>query len=266
MRMKNIPNRFGIFILCLFIIIPFSCIKRDIINQPNNNLKSILKNWMEGQKIGNASSNTFIDSLENMASWHNLSILSINNMEDLVYVPVKYNSNKTGLTFIINSKNLHVEIGYLSEISTSVETQKGLQLKMAGQIKDPALIMDQFYRYKLNDFTGNIVGYDITNKFLWEMGYANGTNIYMKKIIKFSSDYKPPVYIENGVLKTSPFEGVAKNITSGCLAYYLVTYWEDMEASVSIKYLNQICDHNCEVTKVISKDKASHFIKFCGSH
>lgn len=261
--MKNISNLVGIIILSVFISFPLSCIKRDLVTQPNNSLKLTLKNWMEGQKIGNASSNTFIDSLENMASWHNLSVLSINNMEDLVYVPVKYNSNKTGLTFIISSKNLTVERGFLSEINTSVLTQNGVHLKMGSQIKDPALIMTNFYRYKLNDFTGNIVGYDISNKFLWEMGYASGTNIYKKNIISFSSDYKPPVYIENGVLKTSPFEGVAKNIAPGCFAYYLVTYWEDMEASVSIKYLNQICDHNCEVTKVISKDTASHFATFC---
>lgn len=221
---------------------------------------------MEGQKIGSATSNAFIDSLENLASWHDISVLAINNMEDLVYVPVKYNSNKTGLTFIISSKNLSVERGYLSEISPSVETQKGLHLKMKGHIKDPALIMTNFYRYKLNEFTGNIVGYEISNKFLWEMGYSSGTNIYKKNIVKFSSDYKPPVYIENGVLKPSPFEEVAKNITPGCFAYYLVTYWEDMEASVSSKYLNQICDNKCVVTKVISKDTATHFTTICGSN
>ncbi len=252
-----------LLILITILSMPLSCIKQGSFTETNLILEANIKLWMEGQKTTNTSSNTYIDSLKNRASWPGLSILSINSMENLVYVPIQYNTHITGLVFIINNKNQRVETGYLSEISSTVVTQKGNYLKMQSPLTHPEVIMTNFYRYKLNDFTGKIMAYAITNKFLWEMGYSSGTNIYKKKIVNFSSTYQAPIIRFNNKIITSPFDSVAKSITPGCKAYFLVTYWQDMEASISSTYLGETCNNQCEKTMAIAKDTLLHYTTFC---
>lgn len=244
-------------LLLLSILICTICGCRKIDSSDFNNsdlIKDKVLLWMDEQKINDANANSFIDSLKLSAQWQKASATSINNSEYLIYVPVKYNSNLTGLTLIVNKKNEQIETGYLSEI----------KIKEVAEIKtvSPQKIILDFYQYKRNGFSGSISAYNITNRFLWEMGYKNGYNTYKKKFGNYSYLINSKGSI-NEVSVNKVHEKLLSQGTNSCTYFYLVTTYSD--GSQDWEYLGVSCTGgDCEQTKVISKNGEDEIKTFCG--
>lgn len=113
----------------------------------------------------------------------------------------------------------------------------------------PIDIIAGFYKYKMNGYTGSIKAFSLSNNFLWEYGYQNGSRKY-EKLITSSN-------IVNQSNKTSPKQSysIGSNLvkSSGCTLYYLVTYYDD--GSIDREFIGSQCDYgnDCQTTIGISE-------------
>jgi hypothetical protein len=226
------------FLLCFLIsssIINSGCTKGDYSQSSLGKLGILIKTYLDEQKMVNANSAAFIDTLMQSTNWSGLTSGHINSMEFFAYLPVTYNSNTTGLVFIIASRNDNVEEGYLLEIKDSSGKPNAQQ------------IIANFYGYKNLGFSGTMTRFGFANTFMWEMGYKNGINIYDKRIKH--SNYPPAsMHLSSeDASKINQWVMVWNPITT----YYLVTYYVD--GSQDWEYLTGPCKSNCVVTQQITK-------------
>ncbi|MDP1844034.1 MAG: hypothetical protein Q8K64_11475 [Sediminibacterium sp.] len=196
-------------------------------------------------------SSIFIDSILKIAHWDKISITTINHSESLIYIPINNVNNNVGLVLIINTIKDEIEEGYLARINFTN--------KLLNQNSLSASIIDQFYKHKINTFSGNITGFDISNKFLWEMGYKNGDNIYKKKILHANKNQQK---LLSNIKSNSTNDNIVK--PTSCTAYFLVTYWSD--GSIDYVYLGVTCTNTCEQTISINEKQENIIRSKCGGN
>jgi len=249
---KSLPLKF----LCLFsisILNLISCNRQDVfsLTNSNNSTKEILVTYLNQQKNINPSASSFLDTLINKADWNRVSEASISNLIKLIYVPLNYNANNTGMTFLYNNNTQKIYYSFIAELPTNNKSS-------IAHITSPSFhrqidILVGFYKHRLKDFTGSISAYSIFNNFLWEYCYENGAKKYEKRIV---SSY-------NGTTSSSPKQinsnnNVSKSLSSKkvCTLYYMVYYWPG--GSETRKYIGGICEdagpNPCAKTIGLSKD------------
>jgi hypothetical protein len=209
----------------------------------------LIKTYLDEQKKLNINNASFIDTLIQSAHWESLASGDINNashLEMLVYIPVNYNKNTTGLAFIIRKASNKVEEGYLAEI------------KSKSAISDPLKTLANFYGYKNTELTGSISRYEFGNTFKWEMGYENGVNTYQKGIRH--SNY-PPASLHLSSEEANNIK-MWVGVSSPTTTYYMVTYYVD--GSEDWKYLTGPCSSNCKVNQQITSKSTNNISIDCG--
>lgn len=255
--MKNIQLLVYLFICISFI----TCTKLEKTVSTKNAaineaLKTKLIEWMETQKNSSQEeSSIFIDSLENEAEWENLKTSSVyGGQKKLIYIPINYNKNTTGLVFLINTNNQSIDYGILAEVSNNI---KYSDKKNRINLMNADELMTDFYNGKIDNFSGAISAYTLTKKFMWEKGYKLGKYIYLKQVRKKNSTLNShgPSILSNDVKAPK---------VNGCIDWYLVT-WDGDGNVISEVFLYETCGDDCESTKVISKDSTLKIKTFCGS-
>ncbi|MEI8058800.1 MAG: hypothetical protein WCG67_01480 [Ferruginibacter sp.] len=248
------------FCIAFFLLaIVNSCKKDQDVGQNQNDpiLKENILAYLDIQKNRSIESGDFIDTLKKSARWNETSVFKINSMEMIVYVPVSYNSNSTGLVFIINTKNNIFETAYLSEITNKFKVQ-GIN-HIDRNVIAPSVIINNFYNYKMGNFSGSIKAYSLYNTHLWEMGYDNGINIYKKKVFAINNA------TTSGNVQIKKSSGtISDNIikkSNDCVAYYLVTYWSD--GTADYLYIGGYCTSPCQLNIAISNDSTIRIKSTC---
>jgi hypothetical protein len=227
-------NFFLVGLIC-FSIINAACNKGDYSQSSSAKLRIVIKTYLDEQKKANANNARFIDTLMQSANWSGLTSGYINSMESFGFLPVTFNSNATGLVFIIESRNNNIEEGYLLEIKDS-----------SGK-PNPQEVIANFYGYKNLGFSGSMTRFSFANTFTWEMGYKNGINIYDKRIKH--SNYPPPSLHLSSEDAGKIYQWLT--VWNPITTYYLVTYYVD--GSQDWEYLTGPCKSNCVVTQQITK-------------
>lgn len=253
--LTTILSLYSLVILC-----SISCNKKDQTNGINfqNASKEILLNYLNQQKIIELKSSLFIDTLISKSEWSKISERSISKDVKLIYVPLNYNRNRIGMTFLYNNNTQSIYYSLITEMPNSQscisQTKNSAFNKPTNEIIHndiiaPIDIIAGFYKYKMNGYTGSIKAFSLSNNFLWEYGYQNGSRKY-EKLITSSN-------IVNQSNKTSPKQSysIGSNLvkSSGCTLYYLVTYYDD--GSIDREFIGSQCDYgnDCQTTIGISE-------------
>lgn len=232
------------------LLIVLSCNRQQNNSIDVNNLanKSLLVHYLEEQKIKAPNASTFIDTLITNSDWKNLSKSNITASVQLFYVPLKYNSNNIGIVFLYNINTQQIYYSHIAEVRVnagSVSTQpQNLNNQSIHVIAD-------FYRCHINDFTGSIRAYSITNNFLWEFGYVHGTKKFEKTVTALADHQAINV---SGQIKTNSVESNNVNL-DGCLDWYIVTWYDD--GTSDWQYIGTSCDSYCLETIGITQDSMS---------
>ncbi len=162
------------------------------------------------------------------------------------------------MTFLYNNNTQSIYYSLITEMPNSQscisQTKNSAFNKPTNEIIHndiiaPIDIIAGFYKYKMNGYTGSIKAFSLSNNFLWEYGYQNGSRKY-EKLITSSN-------IVNQSNKTSPKQSysIGSNLvkSSGCTLYYLVTYYDD--GSIDREFIGSQCDYgnDCQTTIGISE-------------
>ena len=259
--LTTILSLYSIVILC-----SISCNKKDQTIGINfqNATKEILLNYLNQQKIIELKSSLFIDTLISKSEWSKISETSISKDVKLIYVPLNYNRNRIGMSFLYNNNTQSIYYSLITELPNSqssiLQTKNTAFNKPTNEIIHndiiaPIDIIAGFYKYKMNGYTGSIKAFSLSNNFLWEYGYQNGNRKYERLIT--SSNI---VYQSN---KTTPKQSysVGSNLikSSGCTLYYLVTYYYD--GSIDREFIGSQCDYGNDCQTTIGISEGSDFIK-----
>jgi hypothetical protein len=206
-----------IFAFASLLLIILSCNRQqnDVVEVNNLVSKSLLVHYLEEQKLKVPSASTFIDTLITNSDWKNISKSTITSSIELFYVPLTYNSNNIGIVFLYNINTQQVYYCHIAEVQNAI-SNNSIPRALANQPKD---FLVKFYRYNINDFTGSIRAYSISNNFLWEYGYTNGKKLF-EKTITTAADFQS---INNGSqVKTNSIVSNNQKL-DGCLDWYIVT-------------------------------------------
>jgi hypothetical protein len=225
-----------LLLACLpfFGLIYWACKRNNSSAKNDPGLAAAAKAYLAAQKAIGSNNAGFIDTLITTASWSQLSTKSINAFEFIAYVPVTYNSNKTGLVYVFNKKNSSIEQSYLLEVS--------------GAVTDPAALVAEFYSYGMGSFTGTLDAYNYGKAMTWELGYQNGSRMY-RKAIK-TGNQSGTLARGSGKVTVTDSRGNHTIVTGGsCLDYYLVTYYDD--GSEDWEYIGTGCTQDCTVIRQI---------------
>lgn len=135
---------------------------------------------------------------------------------------------------IMNTVTKEIQEGYISRFNYTNGSDNRKEL--------PSSIIHQFYTHKINTFSGNITAFDITNKFLWEMGYKDGLHTYKKKILNANKNQQR----KTATVRSNSTSDAAISNSYSCTAFFLVTYWSN--GTIDYQYLGMSCTNNCEQT------------------
>jgi len=259
--LTTILSLYSLVILC-----SISCNKKDQTIGINfqNASKEILLNYLNQQKIIELKSSLFIDTLISKSEWSKISETSISKDVKLIYVPLNYNRNRIGMTFLYNNNTQSIYYSLITEMpnsQSSISQTKNTAFNkptneiIHNDIIAPIDIIAGFYKYKMNGYTGSIKAFSLSNNFLWEYGYQNGNRKYERLIT--SSNI---VYQSN---KTTPKQSysIGSNLvkSSGCTLYYLVTYYYD--GSIDREFIGSQCDYGNDCQTTIGISEGSDIIK-----
>jgi hypothetical protein len=191
----------------------------------NAKLRSSVNKWLDEQKSIKPKAALFIDSIRGSINW-NLAKLSPTVSPDYVilYCPISYNRNSSGLIFTITKSDWTIKLGIISEIKFN-----------NGSHDSEAEIIAKLYSNQTPNFSGSISAYTIGNKFVFERGFRNGQGNYIKMI----EDNAPTA----ANIKTNSIRLTNEPPTkvNGCTLYYLVTYWSD--GTVDREFIGSSCDN-----------------------
>ena len=253
----------GIVIILLFTV---SCNKKDIsiINSSDNASKEMILSYLNEQKIVDLNARSFIDTLMSKSDWNRIQKTSISKDVTIIYVPLNYNRNRIGMTFLYNNNTQSIYYSLITETPlslTSISPTKNPILNKPSDIilsKDairPIDVIASFYKYNMNGYTGSIKAFSLSNSFLWEYGYQNGNRKYERLItnsnIEFESNKTSP--------KQSYSVGSNKVKLSGCVWSYLVTYYND--GSQDWDLIGLKCDNGNDCQTTIGISEGSDIIK-----
>jgi hypothetical protein len=208
-------NKFAMFMIgtaiSFMIFASFSCNIKSVSRKDkiDYSTKKMLLSYLEQHKKIDTSASFFIDTLINKLDWTNYS-QSMPNSSDatLFYVPLNYNRNKTGITFIYYNKLQQV---YYAHITNFPEIKNSKNRKNNKNSFTPIDILNGFYRNKVNEYTGSIRSFSLSNNYDWEYGYENGKQKFEKRI----TSYDPNDTISNSDNK------------NGLIKWHLITMYEN---------------------------------------
>ncbi len=235
-------------IITFTILILVSCNRKDVtsINIADNSTKDMLVKYLIQQKTIDASASSFIDTLINKSDWNNIIKTAISDKVQIIYLPLYYNSNNTGVIFHYN--NLTQKIFNCNITETPINNSTSISHSTATNINRPIDVIKGFYSYKMNGYTGYIRTYSLSNNFLWEFGYENGSKRY-EKLISSSEDAHPSsgsTQIKSNSIGTSTVKA------NGCLDWYTVTWYDD--GTSDWHFIGTTCDGNCLESIGITQD------------
>jgi len=225
-----------------------SCHKKeiDVVVNKDMSTQEMLVNYLLKQKDITTTSANFIDTLMVKANWSNISSTSISKEVSLYYVPLVYNSNNTGLSFLYNNNTHQVYYSLINEIPKNTSTN--IAHGTVASVNRPIDVIAGFYKYNMNGYTGSIRAYNLSNNLLWEYGYENGVTKF-EKWVTSSTDELPSS--SSAQIKSSSI--ASKSVkANGCLDWYLVTWYDD--GSSDWKFIGTTCDGNCLESIGIAKD------------
>ncbi|MFZ4103410.1 MAG: hypothetical protein ACOYKI_01650 [Sediminibacterium sp.] len=255
-------------ILSLYIVMlcSISCNKKDQTIGINfqSTRKELLLNYLNQQKKVDLNSSSFIDTLISKSNWSDLSEKSISKDVTIIYVPLNYNRNRIGMTFLYNNNTQSIYYSLITETPlnlSSISPTKNPILNKPSDIilpKDairPIDVIAGFYKYNMNGYSGSIKAFSLSNSFLWEYGYQNGNRKYERLITNSNIEF-----VSN---KTSPKQsysvGSNKVKSSGCVWSYLVTYYND--GSQDWDLIGLKCDNGNDCQTTIGISEGSDIIK-----
>jgi hypothetical protein len=225
----------NLLFLLAFVLFFVSCRKSGI-NEDYNKVDPVLfksnaSHWLQSKKEQSADSGAFIKEFENAAQWEKISYSTFGTSEYLVFLPLKLGTGITGLVFFVDKQDNKIENSFAVKINSS------------SSISDPGEIISRQLNGINNNFSGSVLAYALSNKFLWENGYSNGKPTYQK--------YHTKVLPQTQIIKTNGI-GVNGIKSNDCTFFYLVTYWDD--GSIDRELIGSVCDRGCEQTITIGKD------------
>ncbi|GEM_PF-6224328 len=247
----------GIVIILLFTV---SCNKKDIsiINSSDNASKEMILSYLNEQKIVDLNASLFIDTLISKSDWNRIQKTSISKDITIIYVPLNYNRNRIGMTFLYNNNTQSIYYSLITETPlshSSISPTKNPILNKPSDVilsKDairPIDVIASFYKYNMNGYTGSIKAFSLSNNFLWEYGYQNGNRKYERLITNSNIEFESN--------KTSPKQSysVGSNLvkSSGCVWSYLVTYYNDGSQDWDLIGLKCNDGNDCQTTIGISE-------------
>jgi hypothetical protein len=144
--------------------------------------KQMLLSYLKQHKNVDTGASLFIDTLINKCDWNNCLQSVTHENGTLFYVPLNYNKNKNGVTFLYDKRLQKVHYGLITEFPN---IKKSLFNKTSYSSID---VITGFYKNKLNKYTGSIRAFSLSNNFYWEMGYKNGKREFQKRITSRDPD------------------------------------------------------------------------------
>ena len=243
--MKKNTYLFLIIACMSFAISACNHTKKDTVEDNTSGTKNFLVHYLDLQKIENPTASSFIDTLITKSDWGNVAQSYISNSVKLIYLPVKYNSNNIGIVFLYNTNTEQIYYSHIAEVQSNASSVAASPQIVNNQT---VKVIADFYRCHINDFTGSIKAFSITNNFLWEFGYVHGTKKF-EKTITASADHQ--AISIGGQIKTNSVQ--AHDVKSdGCLDWYIVTWYDD--GSSDWLYIGTSCDSYCLETIGIAQD------------
>lgn len=203
-------------------------------------LRDSINTWFKEQQKKYPANFPFIDSIHNSIKWNEVSITQTSSDDYYaVYYPISYNSNSTGLVFMIDKNNLRIQSGYITEI------------RFQNDIHDSEKeIFAKLYNNKSPNFSGSVSAYSIINRFIIERGFKDGKGLYFKKPENSAS---ATLTVKTNSEKNT---GELPKKNNDCTLFFLVTYWDD--GTTDREYIGSSCTGggagSCEQTRIISRN------------
>jgi hypothetical protein len=235
-------------IITFTVLVSVSCNRKDVtsFNVADNSTKEMLLKYLSQQKTIDALANSFIDTLINKSDWNNVIKTSISDKVQIIYLPLYYNSNYTGVIFHYNNFTQKIFNCNITEIPMNNSTI--ISHSTARIFNRPIDVIKGFYSYKMNGYSGYIRTYSLSNNFLWEFGFENGSKRY-EKWISSSEDLHPSSgssQIKSNSIGTSTVKANA------CLDWYTVTWYDD--GTSDWNFIGTTCDGSCLESIGITQD------------
>jgi hypothetical protein len=240
--MKKINYLFFIITITLSLI--SSCTRNEKDNF-GNSINPFLIQYLHVQKIENPISASFIDTLIKNSDWVNVSQLYVTSSVKLIYLPLKYHLNNTGIVFLYNLNTRQVFYSHIAEIQLNYTTANTISNIFKNRAID---VLGNFYRYVNHDFTGSIRAYSLNNNFLWEFGFKNGVKKFEKTITKQSK--RASKNIDTEIISNSVASSNIKE--ESCFDWYLVTWYDD--GTSDWRFIGTTCYNDCLETIGITID------------
>jgi hypothetical protein len=228
-----------LLLITFSIINLISCKRQDVFSLTNNDqsTKEMLVSYLNQQKNIDPSATKFFDTLVNKADWNRVTEVAISNLVKIIYVPLNYNANNIGMTFLFNNKTQKIYYSLITEMPTN--NKSAIHHTTATSFNRPIDIITGFYKKNLSDYTGFIRAYTISNNLLWEFGYKNGERKYEKRVT--SSYNENPASNPSQIKSNSNESKLVK--PNGCKNWYLVTWYND--GSSDWDYIGTTCSDEC---------------------
>jgi hypothetical protein len=166
-----------VIIIFLFTI---SCNKNDIsiVNSNNSASKEMLLSYLNQQKKIDIKASSFIDTLISKSNWSDLSEISISKDVTIIYVPLKYNRNRIGITFLYNNNTQSIYYSLITETPLSLSSilptknpvlNKPSDIILSKDVIRPIDVIAGFYKYNMNGYSGSIKAFSLSNSFYGNM-------------------------------------------------------------------------------------------------
>lgn len=238
-------------VITLIILVAVSCNRKDVsnFNTVDYSTKELVLSYLNQQKILDPKASIFIDTLVSKSDWGQITQSSVSDDVKLIYVPLIYNRNRTGITFMYN--NITQEI-YYSLITEIPRNNTNIDNKTNNTLMRPIDIITSFYKNKMNGYSGSIRTYSLSNNFLWEFGYENGKRKFEKWVKKSTSNKTANIPFP---IKSSSM-GTNSNTSIVCSDYYFITWY--VSGKITSEYIGTNCvTEGCPATLGLRQDSLS---------
>jgi hypothetical protein len=249
--MKKSFLAFLIGVITLIILVTVSCNRKDVSNfyAVDNSTKELVLSYLNQQKILDPKASIFIDTLVSKSDWGKITQSSVSDDVKLIYVPLSYNRNRTGITFMFNNNTQEIYYSLITEIPRN---NTNIDNKTNNTLMRPIDIITSFYKNKMNTYTGSLRAFSLSNNFLWEFGYENGKRKFQKWIKTSSSNRKA----NNPFPVKSSSVGTNSNTSIVCSDYYFITWYES--GRITAEYIGTTCvTEGCPATLGLRQDSLS---------
>jgi hypothetical protein len=238
-------------VITLIILVAVSCNRKDVsnFNTVDYSTKELVLSYLNQQKILDPKASIFIDTLVSKSDWGHITQSSVSDDVKLIYVPLIYNRNRTGITFMYNNNTQEIYYSLITEIPRN---NTNIDNKTNNTLMRPIDIITSFYKNKMNGYTGSLRAFSLSNNFLWEFGYENGKRKFEKWVKKSTSNQTANIPYP---IKSSSV-GSNSNTRIVCFDYYLITWYES--GKITAKYIGRTCDtEECPATLGLRQDSLS---------